>query len=582
MSDNEMDQMGREASRFVVSMRQALLQLAQAVSWRERHRIKQDIRRQWREQLRAQEEMRRMALQSTAKMLDGYRRYAAEVNARAADPRTDAGQRQQDRTALGRRYSDMEDRILRSNALTTTEQGIALDGLAAATRFPEYELGNLFGPARKVKGIDALRYRAQVARAQAAAGIERQPAYQRPPAPPQVTWTPPQHSHAAPGPRRNGPDSGDRVTAETATRPVQTTTGTPSPPGTNQRRAADAPLTGEQAEAVQEIRLAQAHWTWYSPHADADGRAELDAARRTAAARAKQAGLTEEDITREFNTAAANSRIETAVRTVDGHHRLGLHPTEADAAAWAARTVSAMPSGPDHPIQVTATERGSEEPLFTVEGASGFVTDEVTAWREQTNGHPARQRAVTAAAGRERDDGAAPMPPAAAGGSQADRLAELERQIAELRGVVAERDQLKRRAEILQRGVDAVTADRDDHKRKWEAAQAQVESLKNTNLRQTRELEDLRQNGLRLVKVQIDRDRYKSERDRFKTERDEAVQKLARQTPEHDRYGSPARIAADEELGNTQPMPRDAVTEHINGSGNGHGRPGRNGIERSR
>ncbi|MEV6102815.1 hypothetical protein [Nocardia sp. NPDC051981] len=41
----------------------------------------------------------------------------------------------------------------------------------AATRFPHFELGNLFKGARKVRGLDALRYRAQVARAHAATAV---------------------------------------------------------------------------------------------------------------------------------------------------------------------------------------------------------------------------------------------------------------------------------------------------------------------------------------------------------------------------------------------------------------------------
>lgn len=62
--------------------------------------------------------------------------------------------------------------------------------------------------------------------------------------------------------------------------------------------------------------------------------------------------------------------------------------------------------------------------------------------------------------------------------------------------------------------------------------------MKNINLRQTRELEDLRQNSLRVVKLTVERDQYKSERDQFKAQRDEAVQKLAQATPTHERYGN--------------------------------------------
>ncbi|OBB47631.1 hypothetical protein [Nocardia sp. 852002-51244_SCH5132740] len=156
-----------------------------------------------------------------------------------------------------------------------------------------------------------------------------------------------------------------------------------------------------------------------------------------------------------------------------------------------------------------------------------------------------------------------------------DRLAEIER---EVRGLREDRDQLARRVEILQRGVDAVTADRDDHKRKLAAATAQVEALKNTNLAQARELEDLRQNGLRLVEVTVERDKYR-------TERDEAVQKLAHATPRQDRYGSEERVDIEQTAREDTAL-RDGVRQMDNGRRYEPiprpARPHRNGIERSR
>jgi hypothetical protein len=113
------------------------------------------------------------------------------------------------------------------------------------------------------------------------------------------------------------------------------------------------------------------------------------------------------------------------------------------------------------------------------------------------------------------------------------RLAQVEQQLKDL---AEDRDRLARRVDILQRGVDAVTADRDDHKRRLEAAQGQVEALKNVNTRQGAELTDLRAQSLRLVEVS-------AERDRLKSERDEAVRKLVHNTPERERFGSRQRVA---------------------------------------
>ncbi|MFG3524876.1 hypothetical protein ACGF5S_31785 [Nocardia nova] len=237
--------------------------------------------------------------------------------------------------------------------------------------------------------------------------------------------------------------------------------------------------------------------------------------------------------------------------------------------------------------QFVATMWDSRNPGPTGQSATGpigMVRDEVTAWGPQQSQQ--RQRPPDRPT-ETREPQLVPSPePVAREAKQPDRLPEIER---ELRGLREDRDQLARRVEILQRGVDAVTADRDDHKRKLAAATAQVEALKNANLAQSRELKGLRQDGLKLVEVTVDRDHYKAERDqylnernKFKAERDEAVQKLAQSTPKRDRYGSAERIDADAKAGNTAPTAREVLHEITETSGNGHNRPARNGIERSR
>ncbi|WP_146098844.1 hypothetical protein [Nocardia nova] len=262
--------------------------------------------------------------------------------------------------------------------------------------------------------------------------------------------------------------------------------------------------------------------------------------------------------------------------------------TREQAQQWVAERLNEYENGSSRRDgQFVATMWDSRNPGPTGQSATGplgMVRDEVATWGPQQ----AQQRQRPPDRPTEtRPTQPIPAPePVAQEAKQPDRLAEIER---ELRGLREDRDQLARRVEILQRGVDAVTADRDDHKRKLAAATAQVEALKNANLGQTRELEELRQNGLKLVKVTVDRDRFKterdqylSERDKFKAERDEAVQKLAQSTPQRDRFGSAERIDADAKLGDTAPMPREVLHEISETSGNGHGRPTRNGIERSR
>lgn len=134
-----------------------------------------------REQTRAAEQARALEVQNTALAIETYRQHSALVSERSRDPGTHPDRRAHDREALTRHHDQLKKHVLQADLLTPVEQGIALDGMTAATTFPEFKLGKLFGKARKVKGMDALRYRAQVARAYAETGIERPSAYRTPP-----------------------------------------------------------------------------------------------------------------------------------------------------------------------------------------------------------------------------------------------------------------------------------------------------------------------------------------------------------------------------------------------------------------
>ncbi|WP_306359517.1 hypothetical protein [Nocardia sp. CC227C] len=522
---SEMDDITRETSQFTARMAQLLTQLTHATSWLERRRAKKNITGLVREQIREQQQLRALELTRTAQAIDTYRQHSAAVTGRAIDPDTSAEQRSRDHAALVRHYDHLEERILRSQGLTTTEQGIALDGMAAATKFPEYELGDLFGNAHKVKGVDALRYRAQVARAQAATGIERRPAYTR---------------------------AAERQTA--------TGTAASAPASTGAEQRDDI----ARAEAVQSIRHIQGQWSRNAAQLSTEARAQLDAARQAAARRAQTAGLTDEEISREFNTAADNSRIAALLRVTDRdgtqRHRLGLHPNEAEAAEWAQRTTHTMTSNHTTGVEVTVTERGQHDPRYTVAGTPGFVADELTTYRDQAR--------------RDRDRGPTPPPGATATpptNIAEQRLSQVERQLTELR---TDRDTFARDVAVLRRGLDAVTADRNEHKRQREAAEAEVQALRNTNVRQDAELKNLREKA---IQTGVERDKYRAERD-------EAVRKLAQATPEHKRYGSKARVDAERnqnqaQPGDTQPMPGP---NGLHRNGNGTPKPQRDPIERSR
>ncbi|MFD6156388.1 hypothetical protein ACFWF7_38685 [Nocardia sp. NPDC060256] len=170
---SEMDEITSEARKFVVSMSSMLRQHAQASNWLERSLIRRDITRQWRAELKQQRAERSHQLTWTVHGVDNYRMHALAAAQRQNDPRVDEDRRRRDAAALVRHYEDKRDRILGNEHLTEIEKGIALDGLDAATVFPEYKPGKLFSRAHKVRGIEALRYRAQVARARNSAGMPR-------------------------------------------------------------------------------------------------------------------------------------------------------------------------------------------------------------------------------------------------------------------------------------------------------------------------------------------------------------------------------------------------------------------------
>ncbi|MFJ9368781.1 hypothetical protein ACIRRA_30745 [Nocardia sp. NPDC101769] len=472
---SEMDDITREAGRFTAQIAQLLARLSHAKGWREKRQIKKGINLLVREQTRTAEQLRANELQAAAGAIDHYRQHSAAVNARAIDPATSAEQRVRDRESLARHHGNLQARVLNSEMLTPIEQGIALDGMAAATRFPDFKLGNLFKHARKVRGLDALRYRAQVARAHVVTGIARTPAYFRP----------------ANAQSHNGIGQ---------TRP---------------HRKPGGGYSAAQAEAVQNIRRSMAVSRPWAPHPH-----ERDAARQQAAQAAAQTGMTAEQITWEFNNATANSRAETVVDArhavgpdgvESGLRHVGLHPGESEAAAWAAEwTGYSAEFGNPTNVRVSATEAGRTEPFFTTEGSHAFVTDEVNAWRNEVD-RPVHDQPPENRQDRSRENAST------SGGSE----------------------DLERRVLMLQRGLDAVTADRDQQRQQLDAVRAELETLKNTQLRTNRELREARE--------QLDT--VGAERDRFRGERDEAVDKLKQATPERDRYGSSERIEAERQAG---------------------------------
>ncbi|QLY33967.1 hypothetical protein H0264_18580 [Nocardia huaxiensis] len=254
-------------------------------------------------------------------------------------------------------------------------------------------------------------------------------------------------------------------------------------------------------------------------------------ARRDAAEQARRAGMTTEEIRWEFANAETNSRCQVAVvaSARDGSQQgtRGYFATEADAAAWTRDAVHTHAWAPGSVLSVRARESGRRHPFYQAEGSPMEVGRSLDAWNQEI--------------GREHTD-----PP------DQDRTREKA-------APAAGSEDLERRVLMLQRGLDAVTADRDTHKQQAETMRAELDTLKNTQLRTNHDLRELRE---QLDTAHADRDRYRGERD-------EAVRKLARNTPEQDRYGSSERVAREQaDTGTTMPPPS-------NGAGQPRPRPER-------
>ncbi|MGW0247981.1 hypothetical protein ACWDYH_15245 [Nocardia goodfellowii] len=158
------DEIFDEARKFSHAMQAAMRRYAQAANWLERRRARREISLVTRQEAREQAQARQHHLTWTSQAVDRYRAHSQAVRARAEDPNVDHTRRARDAWALREHRDDLAARFIGNDRLTPVEQGVALDGLDAATAYPEFRIGNLFARAHKVTGIEALRYRAQVVR----------------------------------------------------------------------------------------------------------------------------------------------------------------------------------------------------------------------------------------------------------------------------------------------------------------------------------------------------------------------------------------------------------------------------------
>ncbi|MFF2082862.1 hypothetical protein ACFVVM_03765 [Nocardia sp. NPDC058176] len=511
------DEIIDQARHFGRALMAMASQHGRAVTWIEQRRIRKEISRALRQQRHAEHLERQRERMWTEQAVNRYRAHAQAVHVRRNHPEVDADRRARDQVSLRDHATDLQQRVLDRRGLTPVEQGIALDGIDAATAFPNHSLrGNkaLFAGAKRVKGIDALRYRASVARTKAEMPQRRGELNQ-------------QHRELSAMRRA-------RTDAPASIRPMNRDTVNDRPRSTTRE---------QQEAAVQRLRQAQLTWDINAPDAHPEAWRRYDRWVKTAARAAAEAGVSPERIAHEREHAVENSKFTASVYALRPDHdqvelAQSLHPTQRDAAAWTHRTVTATEWAPGTALKAVVHERDVVEPVHTIDGTREQVSAQTEQWTKPPRERQNETRTATAE----------PTP-------EADRLAAVEKQ---LKQIAEDRDQMTSRVLMLQRGLDSVTADRDDMRSKLDAAEGRIASLTNRNQRLAAEIDEVRR----------DQEPLRAERDQFKTERDEAVARLIKQTPARDRFGSNERVAAA--ATNTQEMPNP----NLNGQA-------RNGRERS-
>ncbi|MEV6297758.1 hypothetical protein AB0M41_47250, partial [Streptomyces sp. NPDC051896] len=278
------------------------------------------------------------------------------------------------------------------------------DGLDAATVFPEFKTGNLFARAHKVKGLEALHYRARVAREAVSinrsADRERQEWQQgldaahranaedallaridaaqahRHRYTAQMTWTDPDGGTLT--------ESRSFATEHTATEWLQRNVG----------RTSWSDGTTLQVETRDTLNAAKQYVDQGRPETVAGQLAAREAVlrertlagqvhREQVTAQTREAAQEQEQQAEELRFASTVTYLPQNANQVV--HERGAHATEADSARWTAQQLAVIRPAPGTTVHVAASEtssEGHEDPVFRAEGGRSMVADEVTQWQE--------------------------------------------------------------------------------------------------------------------------------------------------------------------------------------------------------
>ncbi|WP_280411808.1 hypothetical protein [Nocardia asiatica] len=532
------DEMIAQARQFSAAMRTAMQRHAQAANWLERRRARKEISRLVRTERREQQQARAHHRIWTSQAVDRYRLHAQAVAQRANDPRVDHDRRARDARALAEHRDRLAVQFIGNEHLTRTEQGIALDGLDAATVFPEYKTGNLFARAHKVKGLEALHYRARVAREKVSitrsADRERQEWQKgldaahranledallaridaaqdhRHRYTARMTWTDPDGGKLT--------ESRAFATEHTATEWLQRNIG----------RTSWSDGTTLAIETRDTLNAAKQYVDHGRPETVADQLATREAVlrERTLAGQVHRGQATTEQAheaeqAHEQEALPFGSTItylpENANQVV---HERGAHATEADSARWTEQQLAGIRPAPGTTVHVAACEtssEGHEDPVFRAEGGRSMVTDEVTQWRESI------ERVSSAQDRGEQQPPTSVVQIVAERHKLAEDLAQRGREIEQLSGSLVDaterNNQLAGQLTARDKKLAELTA-------RHGLSIEHNNQLTEANARLTQQLTALT-----------------AERDQLRGERDEAVAKLAERTPAQERFGSPERQA---------------------------------------
>ncbi|WP_028477344.1 hypothetical protein [Nocardia sp. CNY236] len=545
------DEITGEVSRFSAAMQAAIQRHAQSRGWMERRRARKDISRLIRQERHEQDRARTNHLAWTNQAVDRYRMHAVAVAARAGDPSVDHYRRAHDARALAEHRDTLAGQFIEDEHLTRTEQGIALDGLDAATVFPEYRPGNLFSRAHKVKGIEALHYRARVARETVGA---RQHAERE-----QAEW-----EKGLDAARRANAEASilARIDAAQAHRHRYTAQMTWTDPDGGVLSETRAFATEHTATAWAKRNVDHTMWSdgtslqvrtidtinGATQHAD-QGRPEIVArqlAQREAILRERTLrGQVHHDQQR-FG-ATVTYLPDNANQVV---YETGSHASESESAAWTARQLGVIQPAAGTTVHVAAyqhTADGDHDPVFRAEGGPQMVADEVTQWREGVDrGSVQRDRGET----EQRPAWVEQLTPERAAAAHVLREAQRQWNEHALTASVDRRMQLGeacraagddlRKTGLNWDDVRWVTDHPGDVDRRLAEIDRDQQPVTATP-RQVVEGHDQRDTTITELTRQLEQ--VTGERDKFRGERDEAVQKLAARTPAHRRYGSPERQA---------------------------------------